>query len=446
MSIFSINPFYWGFRSKVHVYHSDKTISLPLKSETGNNDNDGTNYISLSSLVQQNVKDAKDNSSFWLTPYLFNGSLQTMYSFAADQSGFNKAYYGRRILTFPDNGSATIDFVLPKPKNEEEWKNLSDYSPIENSPRMNVRTRYLNPEEVSNMKDENNEKPIVLIMHGMGGGSHEPYTRNVAYNLYEKYGFDVVVLNTRGCSRSKITTPELFCAATTEDVRYLVKLIKDETPKRKIYAVGLSLGASALANYVGEEGDNSVLSGVSFYVCPWDLMDSSYHVNKNWSAVKLLQPSLLSFLRKVIKNNYNELKENEEFIKGYDKMRSFKNIKDFDNVFTGPIFGFNCANEYYRKASPINRFFNIKTPSLIINTLDDPVVGVHSIPTEESKINPFIYTITTDLGGHVAHHQGNGKQWYVDVIGDYFHALDKLVDHEKPILNDWKAKVNLFGL
>lgn len=47
---------------------------------------------------------------------------------------------------------------------------------------------------------------------------------------------------------------------------------------------------------------------------------------------------------------------------------------DFDRLVTAPSHGFANLNDYYRKASSVSRVQEIKVPTLLLSTLDDPVV------------------------------------------------------------------------
>lgn len=71
-----------------------------------------------------------------------------------------------------------------------------------------------------------------------------------------------MVINHRGLLGCKLSSPKLYTASSTEDVREPMLEIYEKYCKangRKIMAVGCSLGANRLACMLGEEGEDCVL-------------------------------------------------------------------------------------------------------------------------------------------------------------------------------------------
>ena len=46
---------------------------------------------------------------------------------------------------------------------------------------------------------------------------------------------------------------------------------------------------------------------------------------------------------------------------------------DFDAAVTAPVFGHATVRDYYMTASSTNLLPNIKTPTLVLHALDDPI-------------------------------------------------------------------------
>jgi predicted alpha/beta-fold hydrolase len=97
-------------------------------------------------------------------------------------------------------------------------------------------------------------KPMLITLHGLSGGSHEIYLRHVLQPLVEQQshgnngGWEAIVVNSRGCAMSKITTGILYNARATWDLRQTVKWCREMYPNRPLYAIGYSLGANILTN------------------------------------------------------------------------------------------------------------------------------------------------------------------------------------------------------
>ena len=77
-----------------------------------------------------------------------------------------------------------------------------------------------------------------------------------------------------------LTSPQLYSAGHTDDLRQALIYISQKYPKAQLYGVGFSLGASVLVNYLGQEGTNSRLrAGCS--------------LGAVWSRVLIFPPHLL---------------------------------------------------------------------------------------------------------------------------------------------------------
>jgi len=49
-----------------------------------------------------------------------------------------------------------------------------------------------------------------------------------------------------------------------------------------------------------------------------------------------------------------------------------RTIRDFDNRFTAPLFGYSNFTEYYNDARIDTKVHNIEIPLLALNSTDDP--------------------------------------------------------------------------
>ena len=81
---------------------------------------------------------------------------------------------------------------------------------------------------------------------------------------------------------------------------------------------------------------------------------------------------------------------------------------DFDNVYTSKSHGFSDAIDYYEKCSCLQFLPNIKTPSLIINALNDSFLSPECYPVKEAKENANLFLEMPNHGGHVGFVQKGG--------------------------------------
>ena len=442
-----INPLHWGYNGTVEQMASaEGTVSLPLE---------GDSKVDLAEFVSEHVPALKDGAKFQLDAKLFTGILQTMYLSTADYSKSFPLFYGREIVQFED-GVCTADWVrsdwsekykFDKATNKFDKKSFdadeAETHP-EGWPRLQPRTRYMSEEEKAETLSD--DRPVVIIMHGLAGGSHEPIIRSIATHISQMDGgkFQVVVLNTRGCARSKITTHALFTGLHTGDIAPFALRENARIPARKLYAGRCSFGAQMLAHYLGRVGDKTPLKAAMCFSAPWDMVLSAEKLQHDFWSRNLFSKTITQFLVRLVKVNMGELEvpegtkpetpptvENPVFYtftqSNLKKALQMRKIIEFDNMFTAPCIGFESGMDYYREASPLNRIENIAIPLVALNAKDDPVVGDVAIPQEFLNKNKNVLLCESDLGGHVAYLQSDGDSWASKAIAQFFSEFEKNV-------------------
>ena len=242
-----------------------------------------------------------------------------------------------------------------------------------------------------------------------------------------------MVINSRGCGRTKLTSGKLFNAGSTNDIREVLQDFKKRWPNRPIYLVGFSFGGALTANFLGEEGEKenseSLVKAACTVGCPWDFVDGAYHLQKSWTGKYLLSPALAKFLAKIVTNNYKELETYAPDIVNKETLKVIKNCKtlwEFDDNVTCKTTPYKDAFEYYQELSPVKKLSQIKTPLLALNSTDDPAGGV-KLPILQMKANPYFCLVETDLGGHLGYVQLNGEFWCVELVEQFFQKFEELV-------------------
>ena len=59
-------------------------------------------------------------------------------------------------------------------------------------------------------------------------------------------------------------------------------------------------------------------------------------------------------------------------------------FREFDDVVTAPIHGFDGAADYYERSSSARVLSNIKVQTFLIQAADDPFLPASAIPDSES--------------------------------------------------------------
>jgi len=149
-----------------------------------------------------------------LNPLLFNGHLQTMWT-AVNTEG-PKIYYKRKIFDANHktyNGTFAVDFAVDPHEDADET--------------LPPRTAYYAEEDFANIGSDD-ARPMLIVLHGLSGGSHEVYLRHAIEPLLVGCeDWAVCVVNARGCANSAVTSGVLFNARATWDVRQVRVFARD---------------------------------------------------------------------------------------------------------------------------------------------------------------------------------------------------------------------------
>ena len=194
--------------------------------------------------------------------------------------------------------------------------------------------------------------------------------------------------------------------------------IRAAHPLAPLYAVGYSLGGNVLLKYLGESGSDSGLCGAVAVSVPFRLDQCADRIGLGFSRVYQahFMREMLAYVKD--KKHRFQLDARHEGLASLTKLGSVKTLSkmrtfwEFDDRVTAPLNGYLNVDDYYRRAS--SRYFlgTIDTPTLIIQSTDDPFVFKHSIP-ETSELSPCTQLELHAKGGHVGFLEGSpGRPGY----------------------------------
>jgi predicted alpha/beta-fold hydrolase len=85
-----------------------------------------------------------------------------------------------------------------------------------------------------------------------------------------------------------------------------------------------------------------------------------------------------------------------------DRLDRIRTVREFDEIYTAPHFGYRDASDYYHRASAMRVVDRVRVPALIITAEDDPFVP--SAPFRDARVsaNSRLRVIITTDGGHCA--------------------------------------------
>ncbi|KAF5006831.1 hypothetical protein FDECE_6811 [Fusarium decemcellulare] len=355
----------------------------------------------------------------YLNPLLFNGHLQTMWT--ATKPAGPKIYYRRKIFDADHKtyrGTFAVDFVV-EPFDDED-------------PTLSRRTVYYTNEELQNLGSDDH-KPMLVVLHGLSGGSHEIYLREAIAPLVGEGGWEACVVNSRGCARSKITSGVLYNARATWDIRQTVKWLKEKFPNRPLFGLGFSLGANMLTNYCGEEGADCLLKGAVVCSNPFNLEVSSKILQNSYIGREVYLRVMGGALKELARTHREELEKYSTV--DVDAVMDITYLNEFDRLIQCPIWGYPTEYAYYRDASSTDAILSIKIPFLAVNSTDDPIAVKEAIPFEEFQQNPNTILLTTSLGGHLCWFEMGGGRWFPKPVANFLNFLAFNTDHDslKPL-------------
>ncbi|MDX1566330.1 MAG: hypothetical protein R3223_00925, partial [Longimicrobiales bacterium] len=81
-------------------------------------------------------------------------------------------------------------------------------------------------------------------------------------------------------------------------------------------------------------------------------------------------------------------------------------LRSFDEAATAPIHGFESAQDYYSRSSSAVFLSHIDTPTLLLQSRDDPFLPETALPEEAIRDNPHLVAGITERGGHVGFVEG----------------------------------------
>lgn len=208
----------------------------------------------------------------------------------------------------------------------------------------------------------------------------------------------------RGCATEQNLHPRSYHSGETGDALEFIKSIHKEFPKSKLFGVGYSLGANMLLKLLGEEKEKSLLEKVVAVSPPMQLDICASAMDKGLS--KYYQQRLLKDLKSALDKKYD--KHDMQTLLNFKRSDIVKlnSFWKYDDVYTAPIHGFSSAAEYYEKCSSKQFLKDIKTPTLIIHSADDPFMTPEVIPSKE-ELSKYVELYLTKRGGHVGFVQGS---------------------------------------
>jgi hypothetical protein len=239
--------------------------------------------------------------------------------------------------------------------------------------------------------------PLVLLLHGLEGSARRGYAIHV-YRALTAHGVRAVGLNFRSCSGEVNRTSRFYHSGETEDLGFVLSMLRARFPAAPLGVIGFSLGGNALLKYLGERGLDAradVKCAVAVSV-PYDLaagadvLDTT-PMGRWYTGIFLKSLVAKADAKAALLENRCDL----------ERVRAARSFREFDDAATAPLHGFAGAADYYERSSSKRFLAEIRVPTLLLHAADDPFLPASAFPNAEVAANPCLTAVLTRRGGHV---------------------------------------------
>ena len=239
------------------------------------------------------------------------------------------------------------------------------------------------------------EHVTIVALHGLNASSEAHYMRGVATKAFA-HGMNVVRLNQRNCGNTEHLSAGLFHSGLTSDVKHVVDELRAVDGLPAIGVAGYSLGGNLALKLAGEYGDDGQPAVKA--VCA---VSPIIEISQCVRALERLSNRLYQW--NFVRDLKRRMRRKKQFWPGlFDltKLRQIRTVREFDEAYTAPYFGFENAEDYYHRASAMRLVHRIRIPALIITAEDDPFVPPEPFRDPRVTGNPHITLFACGYGGH----------------------------------------------
>ena len=242
------------------------------------------------------------------------------------------------------------------------------------------------------------ERPRVVLLHGLEGTARSPYARGMLHECARRgWGADLMLF--RSCGGEINRARRFYHSGETGDLAWVVDRVLAEFPRAPLGLAGVSLGGNVLLKYLGERGatlDPRIVGAAAVSV-PFDLGRGSRWIGRGFG--KVYERYFLDSL----KRKTREKARRHPDLVDLARLERVTTLLEFDDLVTGPLHGFESADDYYTRSSSLHFLRDIRVPTLLLSAIDDPFLpsAVLDQVREAARDNGCLTTEFPAKGGHV---------------------------------------------
>jgi len=251
----------------------------------------------------------------------------------------------------------------------------------------------------------------LILVHGLEGAADAGYMRTMAKAALDA-GFAVNRFNIRTCGGTERLANTLYHAGLTSDLRFVLNQIG-----RPVHLVGYSLGGNMILKLAGELGEDAapLIASICAVSTPIDLAACARTISK---------PSNRIYERRFLKRMRKRVVETGRFT--VKQVRAARTIWAFDDILTGPSFGFRGAEHYYETQSSRQFLERIRVPVLLIQSRDDIFIPFEIFQHPAIRANPLVRLHVTEHGGHLGFLSRTKPRFWLDgAVLEWIESVDQ---------------------
>lgn len=236
---------------------------------------------------------------------------------------------------------------------------------------------------------------LLIISHGLEGDSERHYVRGLA-KLFNSNQIDVLAWNNRSCGGEMNLQPVLYHHGADYDLKTVISHVVHKYDYEEIFLTGISMGGAQTLNYLGKNSKNlpAQIKKAAVYSTPCDLPSSAATLKSRRNVFYKKR-----FLGKLKDKMRRKALQFPNLI-DLDLLEQVQDFDSFDTLFTAKLHGFEDARDFYQSASPGPWIEKIPIPTLIVNALNDPLLGEECYPVKLAERKSEIILEMPKRGGH----------------------------------------------
>lgn len=180
-------------------------------------------------------------------------------------------------------------------------------------------------------------------------------------------------------------------------------LDKLKNDSKEIYALGISLGANLLINYMSQY-ENPFKAAVSIS-CPFDLVAACNLMKGTMYEWWVLSGATKDYLEPISTHKIADTIKSKFGI-SFEEVFKTDSWDEVVRTFVAKTClskepnGSKSVTEYYNKASCLFRIKDIDIPTLVLLSKDDPIINYGIVPIDTCKANENVIVAVTKNGSH----------------------------------------------